>query len=49
MTVGEITLDITIERDVPERQRARVMETAGKCPVHQTLTHEIKIRSNLVS
>jgi putative redox protein len=48
-TIGEITRDITIEGDVPEDQWARLMEIAGKCPVHQTLTHEIKIRSNLVS
>ena len=48
-TIGEITRDIIIEGDVPEDQRARLMEIAGKCPVHQTLTHEIKIRSNLVS
>jgi uncharacterized OsmC-like protein len=41
--------DITIEGDVPEEQRARLMEIAGKCPVRQTLTHEIKIRSNLLS
>ena len=47
--IGEITRDITIEGDVPEDQRARLMEIAGKCPVRQTLTHEIKIRSNLVS
>jgi putative redox protein len=48
-TIGEITRDITIEGDVPEDQRARLMEIAGKCPVHQTLTHEIKIRSNPAS
>jgi uncharacterized OsmC-like protein len=48
-TIGEITRDITIEGDVPEDQRARLMEIAGKCPVRQTLTHEIKIRSDLLS
>ena len=47
--IGEITRDITIEGDVPEDRRARLMEIAGKCPVRQTLTHEIKIRSNLLS
>ena len=46
--IGEITRDITIEGDVPKDQRPRLMEIAGKCPVHQTLTREIKIRSNLV-
>src|SRR4051794_2014976 len=46
--IGEITRDITIEGDIPEAARARLMEIADKCPVHQTLTHEIKIRSRLV-
>jgi uncharacterized OsmC-like protein len=31
-----------------EPVRARLMEIADKCPVHQTLTHEIKIRARLV-
>ena len=47
--IGELTRDITIEGDVPEATRARLMEIADKCPVHKTLTHEIKIRSRLVS
>jgi putative redox protein len=47
--IGEITRDITIEGEVPETARARLMEIADRCPVHQTLTHEIKIRSRLVS
>jgi len=46
--IGEITRDITIEGDVPEAARARLMEIADRCPVHETLTHEIKIRSRLV-
>ena len=47
--IGEITRDITIEGVVPEAARARLMEFADRCPVHETLTHEIKIRSRLVS
>ena len=46
--IGEITRDITIEGDIPDAARTRLMEIADKCPVHQTLTHEIKIRSRLV-
>lgn len=47
--IGEITRDIVIEgNDVSDAQRARLMEIADRCPVHQTLTHEIKIRSRLV-
>ena len=47
--IGEITRDITIEGDVSEAARSRLMEIADRCPVHQTLTQEIKIRSRLVS
>ena len=47
--IGEITREITIEGDVLEADRIRLMEIADKCPVHNTLTHEIKIRSRLVS
>jgi putative redox protein len=47
--IGEIDRDITIEGDVAEAERARLMEIADRCPVHQTLTHEIKIRSHLAS
>ena len=46
--IGEITSDITIEGDIPEAARTRLMEIADKCPVHETLTHEIKIRSRLI-
>jgi uncharacterized OsmC-like protein len=46
--IGEITRDITIEGDIPDAARTRLMEIADRCPVHQTLTREIKIRSRLV-
>ena len=46
--IGEITRDIMIEGDVSEAARARLMEIADRCPVHETLTHEIKIRSRLM-
>ena len=46
--IGGITRDITIEGDIPEAARTRLMEIADRCPVHETLTHEIKIRSRLV-
>ena len=46
--IGEITRDISIEGDLPDSVRDRLMEIADKCPVHETLTHEIKIRSRLV-
>jgi uncharacterized OsmC-like protein/alpha/beta superfamily hydrolase len=46
--IGEITRDITIVGDVSDAARARLMEIADRCPVHETLTHEIKIRSRLM-
>ncbi len=46
--IDEITREISIEGDMPEAARDRLMEIADKCPVHQTLTHEVKIRSRLV-
>jgi putative redox protein len=48
---GEITemmRDITLEGDLSDDQRARLLEIANKCPVHKTLTGEIKVRTHLV-
>jgi putative redox protein len=47
--IDEITREILIEGDVSEAARDRLMEIAEKCPIHQTLTHEIKIRSRLLA
>jgi uncharacterized OsmC-like protein/alpha/beta superfamily hydrolase len=47
--IGEITRDIAIEGDVTEAERTRLMQIADKCPVHETLTHQIKVRSRLVT
>ena len=47
--IGEINRDITIDGDLSEAERTRLMEVADRCPVHETLTHEIKVRSTLVS
>ena len=46
--VGEITKEVTIEGNISDTERARLFEIAEKCPVHKTLTREIKIRSTLV-
>jgi uncharacterized OsmC-like protein/fermentation-respiration switch protein FrsA (DUF1100 family) len=46
--IGEITKEISIIGDVPEEARTRLLQVAEKCPVHKTLTHEIKIRSRLM-
>ena len=47
-TVGEIARDITIDGDLPDAERARLLAIADRCPVHATLTHELKVRTRLV-
>lgn len=47
--VAEIMRDITLEGDLTDEQRARLLEIADKCPVHKTLSGEIKIRTHLIS
>lgn len=39
---------ITLEGALDGDQRAKLLEIAGKCPVHKTLTGEIRIESALV-
>ncbi len=46
--VEEMTRVITLIGELDEPTRARLLEIADKCPVHRTLTGEIKIRSSLV-
>ena len=38
---------ISLEGDLTPEQRQRLMEIADKCPVHRTLTSEVKIVSRL--
>jgi uncharacterized OsmC-like protein/alpha/beta superfamily hydrolase len=47
--IGEITRDIAIDGAVSDDERARLLAIADRCPVHATLTHEIKIRTRLVT
>jgi uncharacterized OsmC-like protein/alpha/beta superfamily hydrolase len=47
--IGEITRDISIAGELPDDVRSRLLEIADKCPVHETLTHEIKVRTRLVT
>jgi len=42
--IDVFTVAITLEGDLDETQRARLIEISGKCPVHRTLTSEVKIR-----
>jgi putative redox protein len=42
--VDIIELNLHLEGDLTPEQMARLTEIAHKCPVHRTLTNEIKIR-----
>ena len=46
--VDVIGRDIVIEGDLDEAQRRRLMEIAGHCPVHRTLTGIIRVETRLV-
>ena len=46
--VDRIWLDIHLDGALSDEQRAKLMEIAEKCPVHQTLTSEINIKSRAV-
>jgi putative redox protein len=46
--LDRIDSEIALVGALDGAQRARLLEIAGKCPVHRTLTSEIDIRSRLV-
>jgi putative redox protein len=46
--IDRIELDIQLTGSLTDEQRAKLIEIAGKCPVHQTLTSEINIKSRLI-
>ena len=43
--LDEIISEIRFDGDLDDAQRQRMLEIAEKCPVHRTLTHEVKIRT----
>ena len=45
--LDQIESQIELTGDLDETQRSRLLEIAEKCPVHRTLTHEVKIRTAL--
>ncbi len=45
--LDRIEREITLEGQLDDTQRARLLEIAEKCPVHRTLVSEINIRSRL--
>ena len=45
--VDRLTRTITIEGELDEDQRQRMLEIADRCPVHRTLENEIRVESRL--
>jgi putative redox protein len=45
--VDLIEKEIEVKGSFDEATRQKLLQIADKCPVHKTLTHEIKIRSKL--
>ena len=43
-----IEREITLSGKLSEEQRAQLRSIADRCPVHRTLTSEIKIRTRLI-
>ncbi len=43
--LDEIQSEIRVEGDLDETQRTRLLEIAIRCPIHRTLSSEIKIRT----
>jgi uncharacterized OsmC-like protein len=43
--LDQIGSEIRLEGDLDEAQRKRLLEIATRCPVHRTLSSEIKIRT----
>jgi putative redox protein len=46
--LDEIRSRIHLKGDLDKTQRKRLLEIAARCPVHRTLSSEIRIRSELV-
>jgi putative redox protein len=45
--LDRIEREIVLEGALDDRQRARLLEIADRCPVHRTLVSEIDIRTRL--
>lgn len=45
--LDQIQSELQLVGNLDTAQRARLLEIAEKCPVHRTLTREVKIRTSL--
>ena len=48
-SIEEIRRELVLSGPLNEEQREKLLEIAQQCPVHRTLTSEIKIRTRLAS
>ncbi len=46
--IDEFQRELTLEGELTDEQRQRLLEIADMCPVHRTLHGEVKVRTNLV-
>ncbi len=46
--VTEIRRDLHLEGPLSDEQRTRLLEIAAKCPVHRTITGEVRVKDRLV-
>jgi len=46
--LDHIQRDVQLTGSLSEEQRARLLDIAGKCPVHRTLASEIHVQTRLV-
>ena len=47
--IDTFTREIKITGNLDDKQRARIMNIADKCPVHKTLHNEVKIETTLIT
>jgi putative redox protein len=46
--IDEFQREVTLEGDLSDAERDRILEIADRCPVHRTLHSEVKIRTRLL-
>ena len=46
---NDITRVITLQGDLTDEQRERLLQIANACPIHKVLTGEVRIASSLAS
>lgn len=45
--IDKIDVEINLSGDLNDEQKKRLLEISGKCPVHKTLTSEVKIYTSI--